>query len=759
MQNLIKFILQSLFMMFTLGITSISVYGQSQKSINGFRKQIAQTDDERAKAGLYLQLATNYLIKPGELAIDLDSARILNNSALKLSQRLGLTNVEAQSLLLTARIQLEIGEKPKAQKSLDLALSFTQKHALITEEGECYEVQVDFYDNENAGIEKKLVLLTKAAQKYHEGGNGEKEATALKRLADYLHIRGRDTEALPLLEKALALYHKVGFTELQGIYNLMGNVYTSQGRYNLSVKYELMAAETAEKLGDHSLQLSSIYNHLALTYYMLKDDANAYIYWQKAAKVAEKFDDKGHMQIILTNLATLCIRQRKYTEALSIVARIEKKYPPTDVYMNLRLPYLYFNTYMKMGRFNKLKPYYDKLRMYESTLPADDANQIYLLESIISYLINKKELRQVYPFLRKEDKLLSNSHNYMMLSRHHYRWFKADSLAGNTQAALNHFITYKSLSDSVFNAEKANQISTLQIGFETGQKDRNIKLLTQKNSLQAETIRKDRIINLSMAGASALFFLLLVLGWLAYRAKQKSNTQLRQKQEEINKQYDTLKRVLSEKEWLLREIHHRVKNNLQIVISLLNSQSAYMDNQDAMDAIQNSQHRMHAMSLIHQKLYQSENLATINMKWYVQELIAYMRDCFDIDSKIRFVIEAEDLSLDVAQAVPVGLILNEAVTNSIKYAFTDGRFGTISIHLQQDAQGNCAITLKDNGRGLPENFDIAELNSLGLNLMMGLAEQLEGRFNTINNNGLTIAISFPIKRNFNSEETPSIQAA
>jgi two-component sensor histidine kinase len=205
-----------------------------------------------------------------------------------------------------------------------------------------------------------------------------------------------------------------------------------------------------------------------------------------------------------------------------------------------------------------------------------------------------------------------------------------------------------------------------------------------------------------------------------------------------------LKKVLNEKEWLLREIHHRVKNNLQIVISLLNTQSAYINNKDAMEAIQNSQHRMHAMSLIHQKLYQSDSLATIDMKWYIRELVSYMRECFDIDKIVRFLIEADELSLDVAQAVPVGLILNEAVTNSIKYAFPDNRSGTISIILQHEDDTHYTLIIADNGVGLPDDFDEDQLNSLGMNLMKGLSEQLGGTFEMNNKNGLNIQITFSV---------------
>lgn len=207
-----------------------------------------------------------------------------------------------------------------------------------------------------------------------------------------------------------------------------------------------------------------------------------------------------------------------------------------------------------------------------------------------------------------------------------------------------------------------------------------------------------------------------------------------------------IKKLYHEKEWMINEIHHRVKNNLQVVISLLNTQSAYLDNKDAILAIQNSQHRMHAMSLIHQKLYQSENLATIDISWYIYELVKYLSDHFDVEKKINFEIDTEKLELDVAQAVPLGLILNEAVSNAIKHAFPDGEKGIIKISLKKMHAETNELTIADNGIGLAEDFKSENSNSLGMNLMIGLTDQLGGTFDYKNTNGLTIIITF-IKNN------------
>jgi two-component sensor histidine kinase len=247
---------------------------------------------------------------------------------------------------------------------------------------------------------------------------------------------------------------------------------------------------------------------------------------------------------------------------------------------------------------------------------------------------------------------------------------------------------------------------------------------------------------------SSIFFVFIVLLYSRFKLKKKTKKQLEIKRKQISEQNDVNKKLLKEKEWLLKEIHHRVKNNLQIVISLLNTQSAYLDNEDALMAIQNSQYRMHAMSLIHQKLYQSNNLASIDMSWYIHELISYMKDCFATDKKINFVLDTEKVYLDVAQSIPMGLIINEALNNAIKYAFPLDRKGEVHISLKNTEQNNYELIIADNGVGLPNNFEETKRDSLGMNLMIGLSDQIDGTFDMKNDNGLKIKITFTKNKEF-----------
>ncbi|HEX8023278.1 sensor histidine kinase, partial [Mucilaginibacter sp.] len=207
-------------------------------------------------------------------------------------------------------------------------------------------------------------------------------------------------------------------------------------------------------------------------------------------------------------------------------------------------------------------------------------------------------------------------------------------------------------------------------------------------------------------------------------------------------------RLIDEKDWLLKEVHHRVKNNLQIVMSLLNTQSAFLKNNAALAAIRESQNRVQAIALIHQKLYSSSNVAYIDIAVYISELVSYLADCYSAHERgIRFEQQIEAVKMDVAQAVPVGLMLNEAITNAIKYAFPNRR-GYINISLGVLDDNNMMLNIADDGIGLPEDFDIKEASSLGMEMMKALSKQLGGSFKMENNNGVVITLIFRAEKHF-----------
>jgi two-component sensor histidine kinase len=245
-----------------------------------------------------------------------------------------------------------------------------------------------------------------------------------------------------------------------------------------------------------------------------------------------------------------------------------------------------------------------------------------------------------------------------------------------------------------------------------------------------------------------ILFLLLQL----YRTKLNFNRSFQAQQLELD-QRDIRMNALSknqqtlrtEKEWLIKEVQHRVKNNLQIVMSLLYSQSIYLEDSAAIMAIKDSLRRIQAMSLIHQKLYRDTNTTTVSMPEYINDLVLYLHESFDADNHIVFEQDIAPVDLDMSQVLPLGLIFTESIVNAIKYAFLKGQQGTVRVYLGHDGPGHLLLKISDNGIGLPPGIDTMEHHSLGLDLIQGLSKQLKGSFQIESNNGVHITVRFAVQ--------------
>lgn len=206
-------------------------------------------------------------------------------------------------------------------------------------------------------------------------------------------------------------------------------------------------------------------------------------------------------------------------------------------------------------------------------------------------------------------------------------------------------------------------------------------------------------------------------------------------------------RTLNEKETLLRETHHRVKNNLQIVASLLNLQSGFIKDAESKHFFQDSQNRIKTIAALHEKLYGSEKYSHVELKKYIEQLVEILLTSFGIDqSLIKIITDIENIDIDIEYSVPIGLVINEIITNSFKYAFPAGSKGEIFINIRKNGDEIC-LEIGDNGFGLNEELDIANLKSLGLQLIFTLIEgQLSGKVNFIPSvKGLAYGIKIPIK--------------
>lgn len=203
---------------------------------------------------------------------------------------------------------------------------------------------------------------------------------------------------------------------------------------------------------------------------------------------------------------------------------------------------------------------------------------------------------------------------------------------------------------------------------------------------------------------------------------------------------------LKEKDVLLKEIHHRVKNNLQIIISLLNLQSGYIKDEYTLKAVQDGQNRVRSMALVHEKFYQAEELTEIDFGEYASKLCSYLYQSYgDKTDRIEIKVTGDHVGLDMDTAMPCGLLVNEVVSNAYKYAFPGSVTGTITIDLKR-VDKKVTLKISDSGVGLPDSFDVEKAESLGLQLIQALTSQLDGELKVSREKGTTFEVTFAYPR-------------
>ena len=212
---------------------------------------------------------------------------------------------------------------------------------------------------------------------------------------------------------------------------------------------------------------------------------------------------------------------------------------------------------------------------------------------------------------------------------------------------------------------------------------------------------------------------------------------------EASEKIKALEASLNEKNALLKEVYHRMKNNLQVIVSLINLQIDSIDNHLAKKILIESNNRIKAMALVHETFYQSGNLAEIEMHDYINQLVRFLVNAYNINEvSTRLVVNANPISLPVDDAILCGLIINELITNAIKYAFPTHKTGQITVSLEESSEQTVKMSVKDNGIGLSNSFDLDNNKTLGMRLITNLAKQLGGKVRVKNDHGACFTIIF-----------------
>lgn len=727
-----------------LSVLSPSAFGQQEYIAQDsavFQRSLAVCRTDADRINYELELAEYSIRKPGSFKTDLDNARRWIDQAKGLNEKLHSKEAEGHILLEEGYLQQEYGPSPEGKQMITQSIALLEdgpdKCLLAT----AYKALAYYYNMDNPQeLPQKITLYKESAQLFMACGNRMKGAAVIQHLAELYVNETNYSQAIKSVKESLSIYDSIHYPKVQGLYDLLGYIYLDQSEYDSALKYVLKALDVSDQQKDSTMQFCETNNHVGLIYYQLRQFKEALAYFKTALLIAQKHNDLGNISIVSINVVNSYIQLQDLKGALAILDANASSFSRLPDAKKLMIDDAYINVLVKLHQLDRARTYAEEVSRLISPTTIDKFDLSNAYYAMIHYFAGIRDFNKETELLIKDQKLADEMPSLGIKAGNLVLWYQMDSARGDYKNAFTHLLKYKTLEDSIFNETKSRQLTQIRVEYETQQKEdeirlkgQDIQLLTQNAKLDQAQLRGARLVrDMTLAGI-LLAILILGMQYRRYHEKQKVNLLITDKNSE-------LQNLVDEKEWLLKEVHHRVKNNLHTIICLLESQAAFLQD-DALKAIESSQHRIYAMSLIHQKLYQSTDARTIDMAVYLREFIMYLKESFGSPLHINFQQEIEPIQLDVSQAIPVALIVNESVTNAMKYAFPGARPGVIKVTLVQE-NDFVRLSIQDDGIGIPSGIASGNQTSLGLALIKGLTNDLKGSLQLLAENGTSVIVLF-----------------
>jgi len=536
----------------------------------------------------------------------------------------------------------------------------------------------------------------------------------------------KDDSAIIYYKKSLPYLNQVQDTLWIGVANdHLGYLLVRKGNYYQALRHYQKAILAFTNLGN-TLNVGAELNAIGMIYRKTEERAKEIQAYEEAIHILKDLGDSKYLGEAYSNLSEIYFTEGRIEEGFELLEKAKTIFLNLDHQLGLYsynavLSYYYQNTnppnYQKVIEFGARSA--EIAKEIESYREYADAcyyvgNAYLNLKNYAKaklWLINGFEAATKYNYPTEEARLSRELSNYY-------------SEVGNAQQAHHYLNQYIILDDSLASTEKVKEFTNLDLTFRHRQEQLRDSLLAVQEK-QKLVFSYDQELQQKQIVQLILIFSIVILGLiggfvlLSSRRNKKQAEILAEKNDIINKS-------LHEKELLLKEIHHRVKNNFQTISSLLELQSKEVTDEIAISNIQEGQSRIKSMALIHQKLYQNDDLSLIDFQDYLNLLCKQNLASFRLD-KVKYQVNAHEIKLDIDTSIPLGLILNELITNSCKYAFRQEQQGEINIEIKKMETGYL-LTYADSGPGLPAEINIEKSPSLGLRLVKRLTKQLHGEF-------------------------------
>jgi two-component system, sensor histidine kinase PdtaS len=494
--------------------------------------------------------------------------------------------------------------------------------------------------------------------------------------------------------------------------NFLSTIYYKIGDSDRAIRITKQSIDTMRKYQNVYWEVSFT-NNLGVFYKGVNELDSAWYYFNRAQEILNtNFDPESKMDydyvsgLILGNLAQVLASKDEHLRAIPLFK--------LDIQNSLKEP----RTIEK--HLNAIRSQLDLANSYTETEQFESAGKL---------------IRNI------QHELKTLNLGEALLDYWRIKW-KLCEKKGDLKMALTAANRYNELKDSIDLSRNFQSLQNFQIAHESGQKESYIRQQDVLLSELRDQSEQDLFIrNVSISIAVLLLSLIMLVAY-AFRNKSSHGESLAAQTKKIEEQSKLISKSLEEKDLLLREIHHRVKNNLQIISSLFFLQSKKIKDENARNIIREGQSRVHVMSLIHQKLYQAEHLNQIEFQGYLSDLAKQILVTNQTSKiEISLSIEADEITETVELAVPIGMMVNELMTNSIKHAFEGRKVGLISISLKRTGS-MMTLEYEDDGRGVDSLESLNKEDSLGMKLIRLLTDQLDGAMEFSGANGFKITIEF-----------------
>lgn len=636
--------------------------------------------------------------------------------------------------LVAVKAQYQPVDIPALKRSIALAKTDTAKSRLYGILG--WELR--FADRKEA--EKLADEMIRIASR----GKDHRSLAQAYKIKGFLRVLEQKIEeclAMYKLSMEQAKLANDGYT-LAHVTGLIAGMYQDKGDFDRMIQYFLEGLQIAERYQVDEM-IAFLSNCIGEAY----SDAGRPIsvslpYYKRALEIENRIQNWQYVGMIWSNIAKdnmLSGNKREAEKAAEqAINYINRKADRAYVYATVTTDI--GEMYLGIGKYREAEGYLLKSLHILDSLGTKD-NVLIPLGALSKLYEKTNEAGKANVYARR---LLALSTAYKSKRYQRDSYEVLSSVAKKTgfpELALKYYELYKLFNDSLFNETREKTIAEVENRVKLIQKELEVKYEAEKKAKENEALKLSNLgLQNRTIAAIIIAFLLLVLGVvlvMANRAKTRKNRQLEMQKKIIEQQS-------AEKDTLIREINHRVKNNLQVISSLLNLQAYSLTDPEAIDALRDSHKRVKAISLIHQKLYGFETIAAIPLEEYISSLFTDLKTVYAAtDVELVCVTQPRELYLDIESAVPVGLILNEVITNALKYAFPNGQPGILSIQVSDDIEKGYTIIIHDNGVGLPAGFDTVQSGSLGFRIIKELTRQLRGQYQYTSGSGTTFTLQFP----------------